>query len=97
MPRCPVINRIEHGGEISPTLDRGDSVIHKGIQYFVSATTEADVWHWRFQIAESVRTGKTKTRLATLAARRVQIKINAALKVSGASSEAQSNNRTGSP
>jgi hypothetical protein len=72
-------------------------VIHKGIQYFVAATSEPDVWQWRFQIGESVRTGKTKTRLAALAVRRVQMKIDAALKASGASSSAQSNNRAGSP
>jgi hypothetical protein len=72
-------------------------VIHKGIQYIVAATSEPDVWYWRFQIGESVRTGKTKTRLAALAARRVQIKIDAALKALGASSAAQSNNRAGSP
>jgi hypothetical protein len=71
-------------------------VIHKGIQYIVSATVEPDVWQWRFQIGESVRIGKTRTRLAALAARRVQMKIDAALKASGASSAARSKNRTGS-
>jgi hypothetical protein len=65
----------------------GDFVIHKGIHYSVATTVEQpDVWQWQFQIGDSVRTGKTKTRLAALAARRVQIKINAALKASSAAS-----------
>jgi hypothetical protein len=57
-------------------------VIHKGIQYCVAATVEPDVWQWQFQIGANVKTGKTKTRLSALAARRVQMKIDAALKAS---------------
>jgi hypothetical protein len=72
-------------------------VIHKGIQYSVAATVEPDLWQWRFQIGESVKTGKTKTRLAALAARRVQLKIDAALKASGASSANRSDNRASPP
>jgi hypothetical protein len=56
------------------------AVIHKGIQYIVTATAEPDVWHWRFQIGDRVRSGATETRLAALAARRVQSKIDAALR-----------------
>jgi hypothetical protein len=59
-------------------------MIHKGIQYCVAATVEPDVWQWQFQIGESVKSGKTKTRLGALAARRVQMKIDAALKASPA-------------
>jgi hypothetical protein len=72
-------------------------VIHKGIQYSVAATVEPDLWQWRFQIGENVKTGKTKTRLAALAARRVQLKIDAALKASSASSATQSDNRVSPP
>jgi hypothetical protein len=72
-------------------------VIHKGIQYSVAATVEPDLWQWRFQIGESVKTGKTKTRLAALAARRVQLKINAALKASSTSPATQSDHRASPP
>jgi hypothetical protein len=44
------------------------------------ATAEPDIWEWRFQIGEQVKTGRTQTRLAALAARRVQSKIDAALR-----------------
>jgi hypothetical protein len=70
-------------------------VIHKGVQYTVAATAEPDVWRWQFQIGNSVRTGMTQTRLAALAARRVQLKIDAALKTSKSSSEQQDGNSTG--
>src|SRR6266567_8305623 len=61
-----------------PTLDGGRLMVHKGIPYSVAATVEPDIWQWQFQIGESIRTGKTNTRLAALAARRVQMKIDAA-------------------
>jgi hypothetical protein len=60
-------------------------VIYKGVQFAVAATAEPDVWRWQFQIGDTVRTGKTQTRLAALAARRVQTKIDAALKASASS------------
>jgi hypothetical protein len=55
-------------------------VIYKGVEYTVVATAEPDIWEWRFQLGEKVKTGKTQTRLAALAARRVQSKIDAALR-----------------
>ena len=64
-------------------------MIHKGIEYSVAATVEPDVWQWRFQIGESVKTGKTKTRLGALAARRVQMKIDAVLRTSEVSFASQ--------
>ena len=62
---------------------------YKGIEYSVAATVEPDVWQWRFQIGESVKTGKTKTRLGALAARRVQMKIDAVLRTSEVSFASQ--------
>ena len=67
----------------------GVLVIHKGIQYSVAATVEPDVWQWHFQIGERVRTGKTRTRLEAMAARRVQMKIDAVLRTSGTSFASQ--------
>jgi hypothetical protein len=55
-------------------------VIYKGVEYTVVATAEPDVWEWRFQVGDTVKTGRTQTRLAALAARRVQSKIDAALR-----------------
>ena len=55
-------------------------MIYKGVEYTVVATAEPDVWEWRFQIGGKVKSGRTQTRLAALAARRVQSKIDAALR-----------------
>jgi len=68
------------------------AVIHKGIQYTIAATAEPDIWQWRFQIGDTVRTGKTQTRLAELAARRVQSKIDAALRALALSSAPEGGN-----
>ena len=55
-------------------------MIHKGVQYSVAAAAEPGVWRWQFQVGDTVRTGKTQTRLGAMAIRRVQVKIDAALK-----------------
>jgi hypothetical protein len=55
-------------------------VIYKGVEYTVMPTAEPDIWEWRFQIGDKVKTGRTQTRLAALAARRVQSKIDAVLR-----------------
>jgi hypothetical protein len=54
------------------------------VEYSVTATGEPDVWQWRFQIGERTAAGKTRTRLVHLAARRVQMRIDAALRASRA-------------
>jgi len=56
-------------------------VIYKGVEYTVVATAEPDIWEWRFEIGDKKKTGRTQTRLVALAARRVQSKIDAALRV----------------
>jgi hypothetical protein len=55
-------------------------VIHRGVQYTVVATAEPDIWEWRYEFADQIKTGRTQTRLAALAARRVKSKIDAALR-----------------
>ncbi|HEY7842348.1 MAG TPA: hypothetical protein VID30_01550 [Bradyrhizobium sp.] len=60
-------------------------MIYKGVEYTVVATAEPDIWEWRFQIDDKVRTGRTQTRLAALAARRVQSKIDAVLRAAKSS------------
>lgn len=67
-------------------------VIYKGIQYTIAATDEPDIWRWRFQIGDTVRSGRTQTRLAQLATRRVETKIDAALRVLASSSAQESSN-----
>jgi len=60
-------------------------VIYKGVEYTVVATAEPDIWEWRFQLGETIKTGRTQTRLAALASRRVQSKIDAALRAAKSS------------
>ena len=55
-------------------------MIYKGVEYTVVATAEPDIWEWRFQLGDTIKTGRTQTRLAALASRRVQSKIDAALR-----------------
>ncbi len=55
-------------------------MIYKGVEYVVVATSEPDIWEWRFQIGDTVKIGRTQTRLSALAERRVQSKIDAALR-----------------
>jgi hypothetical protein len=59
-------------------------VIHKGVEYSVIATADPEIWEWRFQIGDTVKSGRTQTKLAALAARRVQGKIDAALRAAKA-------------
>lgn len=59
-------------------------MIHRGIQYTVVATAEPDVWEWRYELGDQIKTGKTQTRLAALAARRVKSKIDAVLRATQA-------------
>ena len=42
----------------------------KGVEFTLMQVDE-DRWKWRFQIGETVRTGKTQTRLLGMAAHRV--------------------------
>ena len=60
----------------------GRLVIYKGVEYSVTATSEPDVWQWRFEIGERFAAGKTRTRLVHMAARRVQMRIDAELRAS---------------
>lgn len=57
-------------------------MIYKDVEYSITATGEPDIWQWRFQIGGMTTTGKTRTRLVHMAARRVQLRIDAALRVS---------------
>jgi hypothetical protein len=55
-------------------------VIYRGVEFSVTATSEPDIWQWRFQIGANTISGKTRTRLIHMATRRVQMRIDAALR-----------------
>jgi len=55
-------------------------LLYKGVQFSVVATAEPDIWEWRYELDQAVKTGRTQTRLPALAARRVRWKIDAALR-----------------
>lgn len=55
-------------------------MLYKGVQFSVVATSEPDIWEWRYELDDTVKTGRTQTRLPALAARRVRWKIDAALR-----------------
>jgi hypothetical protein len=51
----------------------------KGVE-FTLLLIEPGLWKWRFQIGDTATTGKTKTRLMGMAARRAQLRIDGALR-----------------
>ena len=57
-------------------------MIYKGVEFSITATSEPDIWQWRFQIGDSVTSGKNRTRLIHLATRRVHMRIDATLEAS---------------
>ena len=63
---------IAGGKGCSPIAKGVTDVIYKGIRYTIAVTDEPDIWRWRFEIGNSVRSGRTQTRLVELATRRVQ-------------------------
>jgi len=54
-------------------------MLRKGIE-FTLLLVEPGLWTWRFQIGETVTTGKTQTNLMGLAARRAEVRIDGALR-----------------
>ena len=72
-------------------------MIYRGVPYSVAPTVEPDVWQWQFEIGDAVKTGKTRTRLAAMAARRVHSKIDAALREAGAAPAGRYNDGLDAP
>jgi hypothetical protein len=52
---------------------------HRGVE-FTFVQIDQSLWQWRFQIGETVITGKTETSLMGMAARRVQQRIDRELR-----------------
>ena len=57
----------------------GCAMIRKGVEFTVMQV-EPGLWKWEFQIDKTVTTGKTKSNLMGLAARRAQQRIDLELK-----------------
>ena len=53
---------------------------HRGVEYTVAMSATPGVWKWQFQLGEEVKSGTTETRIALLAIRRVQLRIDRELK-----------------
>ncbi|MGA7803133.1 hypothetical protein [Bradyrhizobium sp.] len=53
---------------------------HKGVEYQIAPATVPGFWKWQFSIGDKVKAGKTETRIAGLAARRTQLKIDQELR-----------------
>jgi hypothetical protein len=56
-------------------------MIYRGVEYSVAMTTTPGIWKWQFRIGDELKTGKTETKIGLLAIRRVQIRIDRALKL----------------
>jgi hypothetical protein len=52
----------------------------KGVEYTVAVTAVPSIGRWQFQIGDTVKTGKTETKINLLAIRRVQLRIDRELK-----------------
>jgi hypothetical protein len=55
-------------------------MMNKGVEYTIAVTAVPSIWKWQFQIGETVKTGKTETKIDLLAIRRVQLRIDRELK-----------------
>ncbi len=55
-------------------------MMHKGVEYTVAVTAVPSIWRWQFQIGQTVKTGKTETKINLLPIHRVQLRIDRELK-----------------
>ena len=53
---------------------------HRGVEYTLTRSDVPGFWRWQFRIGDLVRSGNTEARLALLAMRRVQLRIDRELK-----------------
>ena len=53
---------------------------HKGVEYQISPSTVPGVWKWQYRIGDKLKAGQTETRIAGMAARRTQSKIDQELR-----------------
>jgi hypothetical protein len=50
-------------------------MVHRGVEYGV-AMAAPGIWSWWFRIGDTVKSGRTETRIRLLAIRRVQMRID---------------------
>lgn len=55
---------------------------HNGIDYTLTASVDARIWHWQFELAGKLIAGNTRTSLKLFAARKVEQRIDRELKQS---------------
>jgi hypothetical protein len=67
----------------------------RGVE-FTLVQVEPDLWQWQFRIGNTITTGKTKTKLKGMAARRAQTRIDRELNKPRDLNHRQTN-RAGSP
>lgn len=53
---------------------------HRGVEYTLTRSEPPEFWWWQFRIGDLVWSGKTEARLALLAMRRVESRIDRELK-----------------
>ena len=53
---------------------------YRGVDYSLAMTTVPGVWRWQFRIGDTLKTGKTETKIELLAIRRVHARIDRELK-----------------
>jgi hypothetical protein len=53
---------------------------HRGVEYSLTRSESPGFWRWQFRIGDLVRSGKIEARLALLAMRRVESRIDRELK-----------------
>ena len=58
-----------------------EEIFHESqsVEYTVVVGATPGVWSWQFRIGDTVKSGKTETRLNLMAIRRVQLRIDQAL------------------
>jgi hypothetical protein len=54
---------------------------YRGVEYSIALTATPAIWKWQFRIGDELKTGKTETRIGLLAVRRVQLRIDRALRL----------------
>ena len=58
----------------------GAKMNHRGVEFSIVEEVGSGLWKWQFKFRDAVITGKTKTNLKGLAARRVQQRIDQELR-----------------
>jgi hypothetical protein len=58
-------------------------MLHRGVEFTVTMSAPGS-WSWRFRIGDTLKSGRTETRLKQLAIRRVKLRIDRELRKAAA-------------